>query len=204
MNGITSTRVVAVGLMALGMLGMPGMSGAFPAGAGGGGAGVAGAGAAAAVPSGPALVPASETAVGQGRGVWPTDAPHPVIRPFEAPVTRYSAGHRGLDVAAVPGQPVYAVLGGTVSFAGVVVDRPLVSVSHGDGLVSSVEPVTPIVTAGETVAAGQQIGIAAISSHCELGCVHLGLRLNGEYVSPLLLLGGIPRAVLLPIRAGPG
>ena len=28
---------------------------------------------------------------------------------------------------------------------------------------------------------------------------HLGVRLHGEYVSPMLLFGGIPRAVLLPL-----
>ncbi|RFA16059.1 hypothetical protein B7R22_04810 [Subtercola boreus] len=137
-------------------------------------------------------------------GSWPTDAPHIVLRPFAAPATRYSAGHRGIDISASPGQPVYAVLAGTVSFAGVVVDRPLVSLTHGDGLLSSVEPVTPTVALGETVAVGQQIGVVATSSHCELGCVHLGLRRNGEYVSPLLLFGGIPRAVLLPGPTRPG
>jgi hypothetical protein len=28
--------------------------------------------------------------------------------------------------------------------------------------------------------------------------VHFGVRIDGEYVSPFLFLGGIPRAVLLP------
>ncbi|RFA22149.1 M23 family metallopeptidase [Subtercola boreus] len=165
-----------------------GLGGAGLGGAGLGGAGVGGAGVGGA-PGGrvPSIV-----------AVWPTEAPHAVLRPFEAPATRYSAGHRGIDIAATPGQPVYAIAAGTVSFAGTVVDRPVVSVVHADSLVSAVEPVTPSVVAGQTVAAGDQIGVVASSTHCELGCVHLGLRLRGDYVSPLLLLGGIPRAVLLP------
>ncbi|RFA08722.1 hypothetical protein B7R54_05385 [Subtercola boreus] len=199
MYAITSTRAVAVGLLVLGMLGMTGVPGV---------SGVPGfleplPGQVSSL--GPALPRASGSAIGRGRGVWPTDAPHPVVRPFEAPATRYSAGHRGIDIAAIPGQPVYAVLAGTVTFSGLVVDRPLVSVSHGDGVLSTVEPVTPTVRAGETVAAGQQIGVVAgSSSHCEPVCLHLGLRLNGEYVSPLLVLGGIPRAVLLPLDGDGG
>lgn len=176
---VTGRAALGVMLAAL-FLGVPGMPGLLR------------------VPGATSPAVASGARLSASPGAWPTDAPHIVLRPFEAPATRYSAGHRGIDIAATPGQPVYAVLAGTVSFAGVVVDRPLVSVSHGDGLLSSVEPVTPMVVEGETVAAGQQIGVVATSAHCELGCVHLGLRLDGAYISPLRLFGAIPRAVLLP------
>ncbi|MCU1477654.1 MAG: peptidase [Subtercola sp.] len=135
------------------------------------------------------------------RGVWPVGPGHTVLRPFEAPVTRYSAGHRGVDIAADVGQPVLATAAGVVSFAGVVVDRPLISIVQSDGYVSTVEPVRPSVAAGTPVAAGQIIGTVAAWSHCDQPCVHLGVRLNGEYVSPLLLLGAVPRAVLLPLES---
>ncbi|PPF84540.1 M23 family peptidase, partial [Subtercola sp. Z020] len=145
------------------------------------------------------LVVATTTAL--PRASWPLDAPHTVVRPFEAPATPYAAGHRGIDLDATPGQPVYALAAGTVSFAGTVVDRPLVSVTHsvappGVSLLSSLEPVTPSVAQGDAVAAGQQIGVVATSSHCPLprSCLHLGVRLNGAYVSPLLLLGAVRRA----------
>ncbi|WP_172592069.1 murein hydrolase activator EnvC family protein [Subtercola boreus] len=193
MSELRVATAVAVCLLLLGVLGGVDAAGAAGPASSVGSVGPVG-------PVGPVGAVSSAGAVGS----WPTDAPHFVLRPFEAPATRYSAGHRGIDIATSPGQPVYAVLAGTVSFAGVVVDRPLVSLAHGGGLLSSVEPVTPTVALGETVAAGQQIGVVATSLHCELGCVHLGLRRNGEYVSPLLLFGGIPRAVLLPEPAGPG
>lgn len=38
-----------------------------------------------------------------GGWAWPVAAPHPVVRGFEAPETTYSAGHRGIDVAAPAG-----------------------------------------------------------------------------------------------------
>jgi murein DD-endopeptidase MepM/ murein hydrolase activator NlpD len=131
--------------------------------------------------------------------VWPLPQPHTVSRPFEAPQTPYSAGHRGIDIAAAPGTPVYAAAAGVVSFAGVVAGRPLLSIAHPGELVSSIEPVQALVANGEHVSAGQQVGMVAVGGHCSSACLHFGVRLHGQYVSPMLLLGSIPRAVLLPL-----
>jgi len=128
---------------------------------------------------------------------WPVDPPRVVERPFLAPATRYSAGHRGVDLAA--GSTVYAPAGGTVRFAGVVVDRPVLSIDHGGGVVSSYEPVEASVAKGDTVSAGQAIG-TVLGGHCRSPCVHVGVRVDGEYVSPLSFFGEIPRAILLPTR----
>ncbi|WP_052129182.1 murein hydrolase activator EnvC family protein [Clavibacter michiganensis] len=134
------------------------------------------------------------------RWAWPVNPPHVVTRPFEAPATAYGPGHRGIDIAADPGTEVRAVADGTVSFAGVVVDRPVVSVQHAGGLVSSVEPVVPAVAPGDVVRAGQVIGtVAAEPRHEPSGGVHLGARLHGEYVDPALLLAALRHAVLLPL-----
>lgn len=130
---------------------------------------------------------------------WPVAPPHALLAPFEAPPTPYAAGHRGIDIAAAPGSVVLATADGTVSFAGVVVDRPVLSVQHGDGLVSSVEPVVAGVSAGDAVRAGQAVGVVASGAHCDGRCIHLGVRLHGEYVNPLALLGTLDRAVLLPL-----
>jgi hypothetical protein len=43
------------------------------------------------------------------------------------------------------------------------------------------------------------VGTVATGGHCEGSCIHFGVRLHGEYVSPLLYLAGVPRAVLLPL-----
>jgi murein DD-endopeptidase MepM/ murein hydrolase activator NlpD len=145
----------------------------------------------------PAAVPVTETATA-GTWLWPLPPPHPVLRGFQAPATLYAPGHRGLDLAAVAGREVVAPADGVVSFAGVVVDRPVLSIEHADGLVSSLEPVSAGVTVGDRVAAGQPVGRVADGGHCAGRCLHLGARLKGGYVSPLLYLVGVPRAVLLP------
>ena len=116
-----------------------------------------------------------------------------------APLTTYSAGHRGIDVAAGAADAVFAPADGVVSFAGTVVDRGVVSLEIDGDYIASVEPVTPLVAAGEHVVRGQLIAEASTGGHCDLHCIHLGVRLHGRYVSPLVLLGVVPRAVLLPL-----
>jgi len=136
------------------------------------------------------------------RWEWPIAPPRTIVREFEAPPTPYAAGHRGLDLRAPEGTEVLAPEDGTVHFAGVVVDRPVLSLRHADGLLSSFEPVTTELAKGDAVRAGEVIGTVADGGHCAGGCLHVGARLDGtEYVSPLLFLGGVPRAVLLPTRA---
>jgi murein DD-endopeptidase MepM/ murein hydrolase activator NlpD len=129
---------------------------------------------------------------------WPVDAPHAIVRPFVAPATAYSAGHRGVDLAA-GGGTVYAPADGVVRFVGVVVDRPVLSIEHPGGLVTSYEPVTSTLAAGQLVARGEVVGIVA-GGHCASACLHFGVRLDGRYVSPLAYLGGLRPSVLLPTR----
>lgn len=130
---------------------------------------------------------------------WPVDPPRSVLRGFEAPATEYSAGHRGVDVRAPPGAAVYAPAAGVVSFAGRVVDRPVLSIAHSGDLVSSLEPVEAVVAEGQQIAAGERIGTVAAGGHCSGRCLHFGMRLRGRYISPMLYFGGVPRAVLLPV-----
>ncbi|MET0955916.1 MAG: M23 family metallopeptidase [Cryobacterium sp.] len=130
---------------------------------------------------------------------WPVGVVGQPLRAFEAPATAYAAGHRGVDLAAQPGMPVRSPAGGVVSFVGRVVDRPVLSIRHGDDLISSVEPVTATVVDGERVTAGQVVGVVAMGAHCSGRCVHLGVRRHGQYISPMLFFGGVERAVLLPL-----
>ena len=134
---------------------------------------------------------------------WPIASPHPIVKPFVAPETKYSAEHRGIDIAASEGAQVLAPADGVVSFAGVVVDRPVLSVRHASGLVSSYEPVTTSLVEGAVVSRGTTIGVVVTGGHCAETCLHFGVRLDGEYVSPLNYLGGVPHSVLLPTRAWP-
>lgn len=130
---------------------------------------------------------------------WPVAAPHPIIRPYIAPETPYAAGHRGLDIGAGTSTEVRAPAAGVVHFAGVVVDRPVLSLRHPDGLITSYEPVTTTLSRGDPVQQGDVIGELQ-PGHCSVACIHFGVRLEGEYVSPLNYLSAIPRAILLPTR----
>jgi murein DD-endopeptidase MepM/ murein hydrolase activator NlpD len=119
-----------------------------------------------------------------------------VTGPYSAPPHRYGSGHRGIDLAATAGMAVVAPASGTVSFAGAVVDRPVVSVRVDERTVYSLEPVSSGLAAGDPVAAGAVLGEVAGGGHCLQECVHLGVRVGGEYVNPLRYLRGRP--VLLP------
>ncbi|MEP6481078.1 MAG: M23 family metallopeptidase [Rhodoglobus sp.] len=143
-----------------------------------------------------AAQPASASA--GGSWLWPVPAPHPLARPFVAPVTAYTSGHRGIDIRTVAEQ-VFAPAAGVVSFAGMVVDRPVLSIRHAGGVVSSYEPVQTALSAGDAVASGELIG-TLLPGHCVSLCLHFGVRVGGQYVSPLLFLEGIPPSVLLPTR----
>jgi len=130
---------------------------------------------------------------------WPVAAPHPIARPFIAPETPYAAGHRGVDIRASAGSDVRAPADGVVHFAGFVVDRPVISIRHAGGVLSSFEPVEPIVATGDRVTRGDVIG-TLLPGHCASPCLHLGARIDGGYVNPLLFLGGLERAVLYPLE----
>jgi len=133
------------------------------------------------------------------RWVWPGGTTE-VVREFEAPADPYGAGHRGIDVA-VAGDEVMSPDDGVVAFRGVVVDRPLITIDHGGGLVSTLEPVESDLAVGTAVARGQMVGTLAEGGHSAAGSLHLGARLHGEYINPLALLGAMERPVLLPCCA---
>jgi murein DD-endopeptidase MepM/ murein hydrolase activator NlpD len=129
---------------------------------------------------------------------WPVASPRQIERPFVTPPTPYGVGHRGIDITATLGTTVTAPADGTVLFAGLVVDRDVISIDHGGGVTSSFEPVTAVVTAGDNVTEGEIIGYTNAGPHCQ--CLHLGARIGDAYVSPLAFLSQIDRAVLLPWR----
>ncbi len=86
---------------------------------------------------------------------------------------------------------------GVVHFAGFVVDRPVLSIEHTGGVLSSYEPVQTALVAGDRVTRGQVIG-TLLPGHCASPCLHLGARVDGQYVNPLLFLGGVGWSVLYP------
>ena len=89
---------------------------------------------------------------------WPLRPPPAVVRAFDAPSPDWNPGHRGVDLAGSPGQPVYAAGSATVVFAGLLAGRPVVSLAHPGGLRTSYEPVRAAVRAGQQVTAQTVIG----------------------------------------------
>jgi murein DD-endopeptidase MepM/ murein hydrolase activator NlpD len=124
-----------------------------------------------------------------------------VTRPFQPPPTRYAAGHRGVDLAGSPGQPVVAAGSGTVTWAGVLAGRGVVVITHGD-LRTTYEPVAAQVTNGQPVSAGARIGsLQPGHPGCPVAaCLHWGLLRGDEYLDPMLLLNRVVR--LLPLGHG--
>ncbi|GGY86523.1 hypothetical protein GCM10010365_00520 [Streptomyces poonensis] len=145
------------------------------------------------VPPGPPGNDAVVPAVGRA---WPVGAggPRPrVVRGWEPPATPYGRGHRGVDLAAVPGARVRSAVPGRVAFAGRVAGRGVVSVeltrTGEPPLRTTFEPVRASVEKGDEVAAGDVLGtLEPVSSHCPSPCLHWGLLRADAYLDPLSLL----------------
>jgi murein DD-endopeptidase MepM/ murein hydrolase activator NlpD len=155
-----------------------------------------------AVRFGAPLAPAGPgTPVGEFR--WPLVGTPVVTRPFQPPPRPWLPGHRGVDLAGTPGQPVVAAGSGTVAFAGIVAGTGVVSIDHAGGLRTTYEPVSPLVRAGQQVTVGQPVG-TLLPGHpgCPMAaCLHWGLRQGRDYLDPLVLLR-VAHVRLLP-TSGP-
>jgi murein DD-endopeptidase MepM/ murein hydrolase activator NlpD len=125
-----------------------------------------------------------------------------LTRPFEAPAHAFGPGHRGIDLAALPGATVRAAADGVVRHAGPVAGVVWVSIEHPDGIVTSYGPLDGVaVAAGERVARGQPLGKVADGQHDATGAqtLHFGARRDGAYFDPTGLF-----APLRPALVGPG
>jgi len=136
--------------------------------------------------------------------VWQAPLTKPrLIRAFLQPSEDWSAGHRGVDYLVGKEEAVFSAHSGVVSFAGLVVNRSIVSIRHENGLITSVEPVCPTVSPGQVVTTGELIGITCFqddyASHCGLDpCLHFSMRSDNGYLSPLVKLGGLSPSRLKP------
>lgn len=132
------------------------------------------------------------------RLVWPLRPDPAVVRGFDAPRPDWQRGHRGVDLAAAAGSPVYAAGAAMVAFAGPAGGIPVVSLAHPGGLRTSYEPVTAAVRIGQRVAAGSVIGtLEPGHPGCAASaCLHWGAMWGpasrADYVDPLGLLADTP------------
>lgn len=131
-------------------------------------------------------------------------SPAALMNPYRQPSSDYSAGHRGVDYRVSLGQSVVAPASGQVAFVGKVVNRDLITISHDGGYKTEFEPVCSNLARGASVSIGEQIGEicdadSGYRQHCaQTRCLHFSMRLGGQYLSPLAVIGGMSPSRLLP------
>ncbi|WP_329001371.1 M23 family metallopeptidase [Kribbella sp. NBC_00709] len=130
---------------------------------------------------------------------WPLQPRPEVLRGFELPAKPWLSGHRGIDLAGRPGQPVLAATPGTITYAGPLAGRGVITITTGPRR-TTYEPVVPAVPVGTTVQTGTVIGhLSAAGSHCQpRTCLHWGLLQGNQYLNPLTLVPNRP-VRLLPL-----
>ncbi|WP_369688401.1 peptidoglycan DD-metalloendopeptidase family protein [Actinomadura macra] len=133
---------------------------------------------------------------------WPLGPPAPrVLRAFSPPPVPWAAGHRGVDLAARPGQLVRAAGAGQISYAGRIAGQGVIAITHGP-LRTTYLPVHPGVRVGRSVRAGARIGeLENGPFHCRTACLHWGLLQARLYLDPLNLVRRQVR--LLPFWSSP-
>lgn len=130
--------------------------------------------------------------------LWPVHDAR-IAAPYAAPAQAYGPGHRGVDLEPRDGDAhVRSPADGVVAFSGMIAGRGILTIDHGGGLVTTLEPITSELHPGDAVSSGEEVGEISLGGHAPAAAIHFGVRLNGEYINPLLLLGGVPRAILLP------
>jgi murein DD-endopeptidase MepM/ murein hydrolase activator NlpD len=136
-----------------------------------------------------------------GTFAWPVTGP--VIHGFEGPATPYSAGHRGIDIAAAAGTAIQSPDAGVVTFAGRVAGSLFLTIDHGAGIRTSYSWLSGLaVSKGAIVSRGQLVAFTG-HGHPDVDQPHLhfSVRLNGVYVDPLAYLE--PAGVVDLIRLAP-
>ena len=98
--------------------------------------------------------------------------------------------HRGTDFHAPSGTPVVAANDGEVVIAqGMFYEGNLVVINHGLQFYTQYMHLSKIeVKAGERVKKGQRLGLSGATGRVTGPHLHLGVRWQGEYVDPVLLL----------------
>jgi len=107
------------------------------------------------------------------------------------PITGQSRMHSGIDLAAPSGTPIAAAPAGTLTHSGPRGGYGnLVIISHPDGSETRyAHNEANLVTAGQSVAAGEQIARVGSTGMSTGPHLHFEVRRDGEAVDPAPLLG---------------
>ena len=124
---------------------------------------------------------------------WPVPGYYGITSYFgnrSSPTAGATSNHKGIDIACDSGVSVVAASSGTVIVAAYnYAEGNYVCIDHGGGVVTLyMHNSSLMVSAGDTVVAGQQIAAAGSTGvstgpHC-----HFGVRVDGNYVDPLVYL----------------
>lgn len=103
------------------------------------------------------------------------------------PVTRKKIFHKGIDIGASHGSPVYAYSSGTVVYAGWNSGYGnFVAINHGNGMVTRYGHLSAIyVKCGQKVATRQRIGAVGSTGVSTGSHLHFEVLVNGQYKNPL-------------------
>lgn len=111
--------------------------------------------------------------------------------PVSGPVTseygrRWGRMHEGVDIGAPSGTPIYAARSGQVVFAGSQGGYGnLVLVDHGEGVVTAYAHQSRIIVSpGQSVSAGQQLGAVGSTGNSSGPHVHFEVRVGGAARNP--------------------
>ena len=121
---------------------------------------------------------------GSGQFIWPVPGYRYCSR-------WYGSGHKGVDICAAAGKPIYASAGGTVTKAGYNKAGAgtgygySVIISHGSGYTTVYAHCLSLaVHSGQTVKQGQLIGHVGSTGRSSGNHCHFEIRRNGSYIAP--------------------
>ena len=100
-------------------------------------------------------------------------------------------GHKGIDLAANKGTSIYAVSGGTVTYAGYDGDYGYsVIIDHGNGLKTRYAHASSLcVSKGQTVSQGEVIAYVGSTGYSTGNHLHFEVMVNGAHVNPASYIG---------------
>ena len=121
---------------------------------------------------------------GSGQFIWPVPGYRNCSR-------WYGGSHKGVDICAAAGTPIYASAGGTVTKAGYNKAGAgtgygySIIVNHGNGYTTVyAHCLSLVVHAGQTVKQGQLIGYVGSTGRSSGNHCHFEIRRNGSYIAP--------------------
>ena len=100
---------------------------------------------------------------------------------------RWGRTHKGIDVCAPAGTPIYAADGGTVCYSGWMSGYGnLIQIDHGNGYVTYYAHCTELyASVGDKVAQGDLIAAVGSTGNSTGNHLHFEIRLNGSVLNPL-------------------